>query len=99
MLPSLTIGSTLVLMPQFDPKTFLDIVERERCPHTFMVPTQYIVTMEVPEFDSFDLSSLKALLSAGAPLRADTKARMLGRFGGGVFELYRLSAHHMIRLW
>ena len=91
MLPSLTIGSTLVIMSQFDPQKFLDLVERERCTHTFMVPTQYIVTMDVPEFDRFDLSSLKVLLSAGAPLRADTKAQMLRRFGGGVYELYGLT--------
>ena len=98
MLPSLTIGSTLVVMPQFDPKKFLDIVERERATHTFMVPTQYIVTMDVPEFDRFDLSSLKTLLSAGAPLRADTKARMLQSFGGGVFELYGLTEGIATRL-
>ena len=86
---------SLVSFPQkgsdFNPNEFLTIVERERCTHTFMVPTQYIVTMEVPEFDRFDLSSLKVLLSAGAPLRADTKTQMLQRFGGGVFELYGLT--------
>ena len=98
MLPSLAIGSTMVVMPQFDPKTFLGIVERERCTHTFMVPTQYIVTMDVPDFDRFDLSSLKALLSAGAPLRADTKAHMLRRFGGGVYELYGLTEGIATRL-
>ncbi len=91
MLPSLTIGSTLVVMQQFDPKKFLELVERESCTHTFMVPTQYIVTMDVPEFDRFDLSSLKVLLSAGSPLRDDTKARMLEKFGGAVFELYGLT--------
>ncbi len=98
MLPSLTVGSTLVVMPQFDPKKFLDIVARERATHTFMVPTQYVVTMEVPEFDRFDLSSLKVLLSAGAPLRDDTKARMLRMFDGGVFELYGLTEGIATRL-
>ncbi|MGH9872814.1 MAG: class I adenylate-forming enzyme family protein [Pyrinomonadaceae bacterium] len=98
MLPSLTIGSAMVLMPQFDPKNFLCLVERERCTHTFMVPTQYIATMDVPEFDQFDLSSLKTLLSAGAPLRADTKARMLQSFGNGVFELYGLTEGIATRL-
>ncbi|MGH9944025.1 MAG: class I adenylate-forming enzyme family protein [Pyrinomonadaceae bacterium] len=98
MLPSLTIGSTLVIMPQFNPKNFLALVQRERGTHTFMVPTQYIATMDVPEFDQFDLSSLKALLSAGAPLRADTKAHMLRRFGGGVYELYGLTEGIATRL-
>ena len=98
MLPSLTIGSTMIIMPQFDPKKFLEIVARERCTHTFMVPTQYIVTMDHPEFDRFDLSSLKTLLSAGAPLRDDTKERMLQRFGDGVFELYGLTEGIATRL-
>jgi len=91
MLPSLTIGSTLVVMPQFDPKKFLDIVERERCTHTFMVPTQYIAVLGVPEFDDYDLSSMKRLLSAGAPLRVETKEEMLRKFGGNIFELYGLT--------
>ncbi|MGH9903229.1 MAG: class I adenylate-forming enzyme family protein, partial [Pyrinomonadaceae bacterium] len=98
MLPSLTIGATMVVMPQFDPKEFLNLVERERPTHTFMVPTQYIATLDVPEFDEFDLSSLRALLSAGAPLRADTKAQMLRRFGGGVYELYGLTEGIATRL-
>ncbi len=98
MLPSLTVGSTLVVMPQFDPKTFLEIVERELCTHTFMVPTQYIVTMDVPEFNRFDLSSLKTLLSAGAPLRADTKEQIMRKFGGGIFELYGLTEGIATRL-
>ncbi len=91
MLPSLAIGSTMVVMPRFDPKEFLALVERERCTHTFMVPTQYIAILSAPEFDGFDLSSLKTLLSTGAPLRDDTKTQMLRKFGGGVYELYGLT--------
>ncbi len=98
MLPSLTIGSTLVVMRQFDPKKFLNIVERERATHTFMVPTQYLVTMDEPDFGQFDLSSLKTLLSAGVPLRADTKERMMRKFGGGIFELYGLTEGIATRL-
>ncbi len=91
MLPSLTIGSTLVVMPQFDPKKFLETVERERCTHTFMVPTQYIAVLGVPEFDNYDLGSMRTLLSAGAPLRVETKEEMLLKFGGNIFELYGLT--------
>jgi len=39
----------------------------------------------VPEFDRFDLSSLRVLLSAGAPLRADWRQRGDERTGGAQF--------------
>jgi long-chain acyl-CoA synthetase len=73
MLPSLTIGAMMILMSQFAPREFLALVQRERCTHTFMVPTQYIAVLGVPEFENYSISSMKKLLSAGAPLRVETK--------------------------
>lgn len=91
MLPALSIGVPMVLMTQFAPREFLELVQRERGTHTFMVPTQYIAVMNVPELAEYNLSSMKVLLSAGAPLRRETKEEMLRKLGGGIFELYGLT--------
>ena len=87
-LPTILTGGTLVIMPQFDPKAFLELVQKERCTHTFMVPTQFIVIMSLPDLNQYDLSSMKIMISAAAPLRQDTKEQILRTFKCGLLELY-----------
>mgnify|MGYP000226926001 CR=1 FL=1 len=91
MLPVLFAGGTLHVMPSFDAAEFLQTVERERITHTFMVPAQYIMVLDRPELDHADLSSLKTVLSAGSPLRRDTKRQVIERISPGLFELYGYS--------
>jgi len=95
-LPVLFTGGTLHILEEFSAAAFLETVARERITHTFMVPTQYIVTLEQlkgadPSFDNDDLSSLQVMLSAGSPLRLDTKREILARMGPGLHELYGFS--------
>ena len=91
VLPVLFVGGTLHIMEAFNPEEFLGAVEREKITHTFMVPTQYIVTLEHQGFNAFDLSSLQVMLSAGSPLRIDTKKDIIARMGAGMYELYGFS--------
>ena len=91
VLPALFAGATLVAMPTFDPKMFLETVQNERITHTFMVPTQFIVTLADPDFDNYDLSSLEAVLCAGSALRPDTKAEVLRRLNSNLYDLYGFS--------
>ncbi|MFN3231915.1 MAG: class I adenylate-forming enzyme family protein [Alphaproteobacteria bacterium] len=90
-LPVLFTGGTLHILDAFSPDAFLDTVEREGITHTFMVPTQYIVTLEHDALDRTDLSSLQIMLSAGSPLRVDTKKEAMARMGAGLIELYGFS--------
>lgn len=90
-LPTLFGGSTVYLMPKFDARGYLKIVERDRITHTMLVPVQYKRIMEVPDFDQFDLSSMKVKFSTSAPLRADVKADVLARFSGKLIEYYGLT--------
>ena len=91
MLPTLFAGGTLHVMPAFDPKAFLQTVEREKITHTFMVPAQYIMVLEQPELAAADLTSLKTVLSAGSPLRRDTKQQVIDNISPGLYELYGFS--------
>ncbi len=90
-IPTLFGGSTVHLMPKFDARTYLEIVEREAITHTMLVPVQYKRIMDVPDFDSFDLSSMRIKFSTSAPLRADVKADVLARFPGKLIEYYGLT--------
>jgi long-chain acyl-CoA synthetase len=90
-LPTLVAGGTVVVMPRFDPRELLELVQRERVTHAFMVPTQYGATMALPDFERYDVSSLRMLISAGSPLLQDVKERILERFGCPLTELYGLT--------
>ncbi len=90
-LPTLYGGSTVYLMPKFDARGYLEIVQREKITHTMLVPVQYKRIMEVPDFDTFDLSSMRVKFSTSAPLRAEIKADVLARFPGKLLEYYGLT--------
>ena len=51
----------------FDPLAVLRTVEGERCTALYGVPTMFIQILNHPEFDRFDLSSLRTGIMAGAP--------------------------------
>ncbi|MBW2086776.1 MAG: AMP-binding protein, partial [Deltaproteobacteria bacterium] len=91
LLPTLLLGGTVVIMPSFDPKLFMELVQKERCTHTFMVPTQFIVIMAHPDFEKYDLSSMEMMISAAAPLRENTKREIIQKFGSRLAELYGLT--------
>ena len=90
-IPTLFGGSTVYLMPKFDARGYLEIVEREAITHTMLVPVQYKRIMEVSDFDRFDLSSMRIKFSTSAPLRADVKRDVLARFPGKLIEYYGLT--------
>ncbi|MGC1503734.1 MAG: class I adenylate-forming enzyme family protein [Sulfitobacter sp.] len=90
-LPTLFGGSTVYLMPKFDAREYLKIVEQEQITHTMLVPVQYKRIMDVTDFDSFDLSSMRVKFSTSAPLRANVKQDVLARFPGRLLEYYGLT--------
>lgn len=50
----------------FDPVATLQMVSEERCSALHGVPTMFIAELELPQFASFDLSSLRTGIMAGA---------------------------------
>jgi long-chain acyl-CoA synthetase len=91
LLPSVLAGAITVLMPSFSPQGFLETVQKERATHTLMVPTQYHVILELPDFEKYDLTSLRIMISVGAMLPLPLKRRILEKMGPGLLELYGLT--------
>lgn len=50
-------GATLILLPRFKAREFLEAAARWRMTYTIMVPTMYNLCVLDDQFDSFDLSS------------------------------------------
>lgn len=91
LLPPLLLGATMVLMKRFGAATFLNLVQRHRVTHSFVVPAQCQMLLDEPGIDSADLSSLQTLLSAGSALRPSVRAEVERRITPHVYELYGFS--------
>ena len=64
----LTHGATMIYPSEgFDPLAVLETVEQEKATALYGVPTMFIAELEHPDFDKFDLRSLRTGIMAGAP--------------------------------
>jgi acyl-CoA synthetase (AMP-forming)/AMP-acid ligase II len=68
MMTTLWTGRRLVLMAQFEPRAWLELVERERITHAFLVPTMVKRLLDEPDLERRDLSSLEILSYGGAAM-------------------------------
>lgn len=91
MLPTVFAGGTLVIMSKYEPDDFVALVQKYRCTHTFMVPTQFVLLFDYPDWKKFDLSSMRIWNSAGSPLRVETKRRIVEELPGELIELWGLT--------
>ncbi len=66
VLGTLQTGGTLVLLPEFEPEHYLDMIEQERGEFTLPVPTMLIALLEAQAERARDLSSLKVVMSGGS---------------------------------
>ena len=67
-LGSTTHGATMVIpADSFEPGHVLETIEAERCTALYGVPTMFIAELAHPEFERFDLSSLRTGVMAGSP--------------------------------
>lgn len=67
-LPVLTVGGTVVILRRWDAARVLDLVAGAKLSVFFAVPTQLQEMAAAPRFSGADLSSLRLLISGGAPL-------------------------------
>jgi fatty-acyl-CoA synthase len=66
-LASPTHGAAMVIpAPGFDPEATLKAVAAQHCTSLYGVPTMFIAELELPNFDSFDLHTLRTGIMAGS---------------------------------
>src|SRR5690606_24824707 len=71
MMSAVFSGRRLVILPAFEPQAWLAAIEREKVTHAFVVPTMLKRTMEVDDFDRYDLSTLRLITYGAAPMPYD----------------------------
>jgi fatty-acyl-CoA synthase len=79
-LACLTHGSAMVYPDAgFDPQRVLEAVSAERCTGLHGVPTMFIAVLDHPEFDKYDLSTLRTGIMAGSPCPIEVMKRVVDK--------------------
>ena len=77
-LASTSHGACVVIpAPGFDPVLTLQAVQAEKCTSLYGVPTMFIAELGVPDFASYDLSTLRTGIMAGSPCPAEVMKRVI----------------------
>ncbi|BCN80061.1 AMP-binding protein [Prescottella equi] len=75
-------GAAMVIPgPAFEPAATLAAVQAERCTSLYGVPTMFIAELADPDFDSYDLSSLRTGIMAGSPCPVEVMKQVIERMG------------------
>ena len=73
-----THGACIVIpSPGFDPAAALAAVQAERCTSLYGVPTMFIAELGLPDFGSYDLSTLRTGIMAGSPCPVEVMKRVV----------------------
>ncbi|MFZ5871312.1 MAG: AMP-binding protein [Actinomycetota bacterium] len=71
-------GACIVIpAPAFDPAATLRAVAEERCTSLYGVPTMFIAELGLPDFASYDLSTLRTGIMAGSPCPVEVMKRVV----------------------
>ena len=76
----MTHGAAMVFPGEgFDAKSVLETVLAEKCTALHGVPTMFIAALDHPNFGSYDLSTLRTGIMAGAPCPVEVMKRVVER--------------------
>lgn len=81
-------GSTMALLERFSPEAALRWLEQTRATVAVAVPTQIVKMLQLPDFDAYDLSSLRMVVNGGAAIAPGIAAEAERRFGCVVLSAY-----------
>jgi long-chain acyl-CoA synthetase len=84
-------GITMVVYPRFDPREYVGGVAKYNATVLGGAPQLFVPIVNLPDFDSYDLSGVRVAGSGAAPLSHAVLEKMLNAMGGVVCEAYGLS--------
>jgi acyl-CoA synthetase (AMP-forming)/AMP-acid ligase II len=77
MLAAIYGGRTLVMMRQFEVKEWMETIQREQATRTMLVPTMLKRVIDDPDFNKYNLSSLKVITYGAAPMPFEVISRAI----------------------
>jgi fatty-acyl-CoA synthase len=94
------LGATVVIMEDFKPEAFLELVERHGVNTTAVVPTMLQRVLDLPEETRkrYDARTLRAVFSGGAPLPGPLAIDFMDAFGDILFNFYGATETGLVTL-
>ena len=80
--PYMLAGAAHLFLPKFSGQAVLEAIQAYRVTVTMMTPTMLIMTMQEPDIDRYDLSSLRQVIYGSSPMAVEWIGKMLKRFTG-----------------
>jgi fatty-acyl-CoA synthase len=85
------VGATHVIVSGFEPDRVLDVIERHRVTLSNFIPTMLNIMVNYPGVEDFDYSSLRLILSGGAPIAKEIVRKVIEKFGCDYIQTYGLT--------
>jgi long-chain acyl-CoA synthetase len=87
---ALNVGQALAVHKRFGPEPALAAIEKHRVTTAYMVPTQFVRLLKLPEpvRTKYDVSSLKSVVHSAAPCPLEVKKQMMDWWGPVIWETY-----------
>jgi fatty-acyl-CoA synthase len=76
-----SVGATMVPIQDFNPKKVLQTVQDEKCTGLHGVPTMFIAELNEPDFDNYDLSTLRTGIMAGSNCPIEVMKAVIEKMG------------------
>lgn len=92
------LGATYILMPNFQFLSFIELVEKERATHTFLVPSLLKIMYSILLETDHDLSTLKEIISAGSTVPGELIEKY-NSLGYRILQAYASSESLTITHW
>jgi len=80
-----------VLVREFEPKIVCETIEREKVTITNLIPTMLNLMVNHPDAGNYNYSSLRTLLSGGAPIAQEVVRKILETFGCDYIQTYGMT--------
>ena len=85
---ALAVGATIVLLPRFEPASYIDAIECHRCTLITSVPTMLaLVCRQSERLAATDLSSVRSIRMGSAPVTPELLARLRDAFPGARVQI------------
>lgn len=85
------VGGRHVTVPEFKPELVLETMEKEKVTITNMIPTMLNMLVNTPGVKNYDFSSLRVMLSGGAPIAPDVVKRIMETFKCDYIQTYGMT--------
>ena len=85
------VGGCHVMVAQFDAEAVMATIEKERITLSNMIPTMLNLMIKHPKVGEFDFSSLRVILSGGAPIAPEVVRSIMEAFGCDYIQTYGMT--------